>query len=458
MGAVALIALIAGGPLGVCLALAYGAVSVMKIAKVDAQYAKRGQPPPSARLIEKWLDTRVAGGARPAKVKPYGSMAYARQRWSAMWETLGDKHRADYAAEKRAREEAIAAGRPLPKKTTAKQRTLTGWRYVIDKIVAPVGEGKADQPNRATGGPVMTLADVMPAPGDAAAPVDGPRVACEHCGQTLTNKGGQWQHPSSIGCPNKPADYGTIPDHADENPPPADGPAPIGYGHPDYQPGHPDYPTFLDEITDDEITEDIAFNRATAHPLRQPTEPTTDEPTTDSPAAGEPMPPLTERAGEIDRYTTGLVALIKSGEHKQRPGESTADWKARLDATEADLHQQAGNPSTTTTSTEGDPMAQTTTTQMSGEVTGTRSAVVYARAMASAHAAHAGNEGYITSLANMEVGQGDISLVRAAMQASQNAAAAWSAAADSIERNNQRLREAYAQSPDAANKAANINE
>ena len=95
-------------------------------------------------------------------------------------------------------------------------------------------------------------------------------------------------------------------------------------------------------------------------------------------------------------------------------------------------------------------MTTTAQPQQSGEVTGTRSAVVYLRAMADAHAAHASNEVFLTSLATMEVGDGDIAKVRAAMAASQNAAAAWADAAESVHSNNAAVREAYSVSPDAS--------
>jgi hypothetical protein len=137
MGAVALVALIAGGPLGMCLALAYGVVTLTKIAKVDAQYAKNGQPPASAQLIQRWLDRRAAKGAKPEKIKPYGSWAYAKQRWLAMWQDLGEKHTEVRNAYKAAVADAKATGRPLPPKPKQGDY-LKGWQWEI----TPVGEAR----------------------------------------------------------------------------------------------------------------------------------------------------------------------------------------------------------------------------------------------------------------------------------------------------------------------------
>lgn len=232
MGAVALVALLAGGPLGMCLAIAYGVVSLTKIAKVDSEYAKNGQAPPSARLIEKWLDSRAAKGAKPEKVKPYGSWAYAKQRWSAMWEDLGEKHAEQRTADKKARAEAKAKGLPLPAKRTMKDRvqSLKSWKWYISGV--PATAGNPTGPNevqiwscRACGKSLTApVAQVLPAAeflcsscrpsvadseGRSAEPAaktprpDGPRIACEDCGQTLRPTDDGWVHPSSAGCPKR---------------------------------------------------------------------------------------------------------------------------------------------------------------------------------------------------------------------------------------------------------------
>ena len=188
MGAFALVALAVGGPLGMCLALAYGVVGVMKIAKVDSQYAARGETPPSYRLVEKWLDRRKAAGTAPADAKPaqYGMWRYAWQRWQASWEVAAQQHRIEH--DKRLKEIADAAerGEPIPKGPTLRERSKAGFKWVIDKLTTPIGEKPA----------------VAPATGSATAQkADGPVVTCPDCGQALTNKDGTWQHPSSAGCP-----------------------------------------------------------------------------------------------------------------------------------------------------------------------------------------------------------------------------------------------------------------
>lgn len=106
------------------------------------------------------------------------------------------------------------------------------------------------------------------------------------------------------------------------------------------------------------------------------------------------------------------------------------------------------------TSNEGASMPNTDTTNPSGvtEVTGIASAVAYAKGVAAAHAAHGDGEGYVGSLANFEVGSSDIDKVRAAQEASRNAAALWQAAADALHTHNMGVREAYASSPEAGNK------
>lgn len=105
------------------------------------------------------------------------------------------------------------------------------------------------------------------------------------------------------------------------------------------------------------------------------------------------------------------------------------------------------------TSDEGATM-NTDTTNPSGvtEVTGMASAVAYAKGVSAAHAAHGDGESYVGSLANFEVGASDIDKVRAAQEASRNAAALWQTAADALQSHNMGVREAYASSPDAGNK------
>jgi len=92
------------------------------------------------------------------------------------------------------------------------------------------------------------------------------------------------------------------------------------------------------------------------------------------------------------------------------------------------------------------------------EVTGVKSAIAYAEAVAAAHEAHGSAEQYISSLTTMDVGKVDIAKVQVAQEASRNAAAMWKDAAEALTTSNAAVGEAYMTSPDAANKQAQTNE
>lgn len=110
---------------------------------------------------------------------------------------------------------------------------------------------------------------------------------------------------------------------------------------------------------------------------------------------------------------------------------------------------------------EGETVNQHINTATSGptsEVTGYRSAVAYAKAVAAAHQAHGGAESYIGSLSTMEFGPDIVASAQAAMEASRNAAEMWQQHADAMVSSNAAVNEAYMTSPSAANKQANLNE
>ncbi len=92
------------------------------------------------------------------------------------------------------------------------------------------------------------------------------------------------------------------------------------------------------------------------------------------------------------------------------------------------------------------------------EVTGVRSLIAHLNEVADAHAGHGSGEGFLGSLEQMDVGQGDQQMVRDAQEASANAARAWQDAAESVTANNLAVSEQYSLNPDAANKQANTNE
>jgi hypothetical protein len=92
------------------------------------------------------------------------------------------------------------------------------------------------------------------------------------------------------------------------------------------------------------------------------------------------------------------------------------------------------------------------------EITGIRSAVAALDATAAAHAMVGGAEGFLASLRTMDVGVEDQQKYLAAREASQQAAGLWAQAAQSVRINNLPVAEAYAQSPGAGNKQAQVNE
>ncbi|GAB7053149.1 hypothetical protein [Catenuloplanes indicus] len=94
------------------------------------------------------------------------------------------------------------------------------------------------------------------------------------------------------------------------------------------------------------------------------------------------------------------------------------------------------------TATTGGTMTDTAS-QPTSEITGLVSAVNYATQVAQAHATHGGGEQYIGSLRSFEVGEDVIAKVALAQEASQNAAAAWTGAADAIASTNAAVAEAY---------------
>jgi hypothetical protein len=182
--------------LGAVLLISAAVTTGLKVATVDRELARHGKPPASYGLIQGWLDRRKAAGKAPggAKVKPYGSWAYAKQRWLAMWEDLGERHqqvRADY---KQACADARRDGRPVPKKPTFKQ-SLTGWQWTIDEPQpeAPDEEVKAKPSDPASTAPARDVdgrdarraeADRLTKMIDDAQPGWPTSGACNKCGKT----------------------------------------------------------------------------------------------------------------------------------------------------------------------------------------------------------------------------------------------------------------------------------
>lgn len=191
MWAVSALIFLANPLIGGVLLLSAAVTQYVRVRQVDAEYAKRGELPPTARLVEAWLSRQKKAGKAPANatVKPYGSRAYAKQRWQAFWEDLGDKHRADREAHKQAVAEAKKNGTPPPARPPAKDR-LKGWKWAVNKLTRLAG----DKPNTDTPA-TAAVADPDPKP-DA----DGPIITCDECGARLADTNGGYQHPDGSTC------------------------------------------------------------------------------------------------------------------------------------------------------------------------------------------------------------------------------------------------------------------
>lgn len=436
MGAVALVALIAGGPLGMCLALAYGVVTLTKIAKVDAQYAKNGQPPASAQLIQRWLDRRAAKGAKPEKVKPYGSWAYAKQRWLAMWQDLGEKHAEARNAYKAAVADAKATGRPLPPKPKQGDY-LKGWQWSIDAPAEP-GAGQAPSGQRAQTSVVHEghrfTAQISRSPtGDRWSWV------CRNCpgrGFDYSTQEAAEQAARTHDCPpvnaNSSGPGPTAERKLQPRNQPADGPVCPGCGKP-YTP-----------------------RRQALMDLRCPE-------CQDKNVGGPSMFAFTCNYchRQFGDYRTRAESLLGKQSHEEQcPHPSPAAARDFLAAERDEYVPDPGSPDNCPAPqpTEGDTMIAPAPTRASGEVTGIRSAVHYLTEMAKAHAQHADNEALVASLDRMKVGAGDIAKVQAAMDASAQAAELYATAGDMLARNNAAVAEAYGSHGDAADKQAQMAE
>jgi hypothetical protein len=107
------------------------------------------------------------------------------------------------------------------------------------------------------------------------------------------------------------------------------------------------------------------------------------------------------------------------------------------------------------TTTQNPPAAQA---EQAGEALSIRAVAARLDEIARANAAQGSSEGFLASLENMKVGEGDQQKVAEAQQASKLTGAAWASAARTVAQHNEPLSEAYSVSPDAANKHANTNE
>lgn len=502
IGLISVVAMLTAGPIGLCLAVGALVVQGLKIAKVDAELVKAGKVPASQALIEKWLDRRAAKGAKPTKPAKFGMWRYAWQRWQALWEDLSERHQQTRAAYKKACADARGAGRPLPPKPTFKE-TLTGWKWEIDQLSAP-------QPTEPTKGDAVTEPTVKagskPAP-DTQKPVDpaaklatmikdarpawptsghcgkcgtdGPITVfgdcescvekaghgiCAKCGELMIRDGDVLRHSEHQPC-NAVAPSATIT--------PESGPRNVGCRYPAEGGGKCGAETDVNRLYCNEHMAVVQAepkrrcmvpNPSNGHGVcgllavpgtnfcvhHQDSDTTVTAMPADDPRWLCPHPTADGVCGATPpwtaRYCLAHQAPVQQATNPSQPSEHCTDTQSAGQPTVGDTNEQ-----------QGDTMTQPAP-QMSGEVTGTRSAARYAEAVAAAHANHAGAEGYLTSLANMEIGDTRIGQARAAMEASRNAGAMWAQLAADIEKDNANLREQYANSPEAANKQANINE
>ncbi len=165
----------------------------------------------------------------------------------------------------------------------------------------------------------------------------------------------------------------------------------------------------------------------------------------------------TVEEGAIARYDGRWTLAVADREVSgAAQGEYRAALKRHADQMTAGSHStnspdpRGGSPVTTP--------ATSATTAPASEARGVRTLCNRLDEIGHAHAQVGSGEGFLGSLNDMEVGEGDKQKVADAQEASRNAAAAWANAAATVRRNNMPVQEAYATSPDAANKHANTNE
>jgi hypothetical protein len=507
MWGISALVFLANPVLGAVLLISAAITTGLKVATVDRELAKQGKPPASHGLIQSWLDGRKARGQAPkdAKVKKYGSWAYAKQRWQAMWEDLGEKHRDTRAAYKKAVADAKANGRPAPPKPTVKE-TLTGWKWQIDHPeLTPAAETTAgsQDPDRAD-------------PGSNSVVHADDHTYCAGCPQCAGSH--RWD------CELCPAGRGGFRTEADARADADKTRCAGGAKHRLSGAANPATPAgaswacpgcgllLFSADPNEKGGRCGGCSAKTAEAAKNPPKP---KPTVQAEAAPV-QPGRCGRCGGLTsrlRKTDQVFCPACDGVHKRAPQRENCSscfgWGYKVTVRpqfasmeslpfavqdwNTFIHEQTGTnvcptdeqmkpidglreedkpgpdhrmqqwldpknrksaPETGTTKEN----TMTTSTQQSGEVTGIPSAIHYAKEMAAAHVSHGGNEGFLGSLARMEVGDGDVAKVRAAMQASRNAGALWEDAANSIEQNNGGVKQAYAVAPDAANKQANTTE
>ncbi len=424
MWAASVLVFLANPLVGAVLLISAAITTNIKAVKVDSEWAKKGELPPTARLVEKWLDSRKARGLAPqsAKVRPYGSWAYAWQRWYAMWEDLGDKHREERAAYKAAVAEAKRTGRPVPARPGKKERE-SGWKWSIPNLIAPVGEKPKDEP----------VPTVEAAPATTG---DGPLITCDDCGSRYTTgPDGGHVHPAHPACPKaKPAPQKTT-SAGDASARIVAGPATTGMLWPDgtcptCSRTAPILASGLCERCTARLPHGfcphckgvlIHWEGEWVHGPASPCQ-------YRESAAGHTASCAGGCGKTFPQHPSQLLKATCRDCHAAATDQGPASSEPPSGSAPNIEFAEPGNPPAGQPVPEGDPMTATSNnTQQSGEVVGLQSAINYADAVAAAHAGHStgGGETYRASLGHAKVGEETVQSAARAQELSEMAAAAW---------------------------------
>lgn len=153
----------------------------------DAKWAGRREAASRAWAATRERRHRQAGGT--GQYKP-GLRAYAGDVYTGWWE--------DRLANRQAKREHRGPVTWSPDRKP--------WHVRVDEAVA-LGADRARMAWQTRGNqtPAAEVTATTPAGRSSAAPLaTDPRIACQDCGQTLTNRAGSWEHPSSAVCPSRP--------------------------------------------------------------------------------------------------------------------------------------------------------------------------------------------------------------------------------------------------------------
>ncbi|MEV1013804.1 hypothetical protein AB0I89_23925 [Micromonospora sp. NPDC049801] len=170
---------------------------------IDKQRDRKAAKAQSRReaMSKAWQSTRAARNRKAGGTGQYrpGMAAYLGDVYHGVWEDQLEKRKAKRASRPQVGPDGK---RPAPSRMdravegkVEAQRTKTGYTGRIKQagrlLIDPVGEGR--QPS----GVMPPPASPPPAPAPVA---DGPRTACQVCGDSLTERDGVWSHPAESTC------------------------------------------------------------------------------------------------------------------------------------------------------------------------------------------------------------------------------------------------------------------